>query len=104
MSVQIGQTVRYHMPNPSQSNTQDAAYEPFVVAAIVTMTPKEWQPGYRIADGTWVPTTTALTQPKQSCVHLQVFYPPGVSGVAVVKDVPLGDKPGCYEIIRYDPS
>jgi hypothetical protein len=100
MAPRIGQTVRYHQPNTSNGTASDASYEPYVVAAIVTMTPEEWQPGYRETDGTWVPQTN-VTQPADGCVHLHVFYPPGVAAAAQsdVKDVPCGDKPGCYELL-----
>jgi len=65
------------------------------VAAIITMTPEEWTPGYKGADGEWVENTVS-PQPKAGCVHLHVFEPP-VNGLQwtpeqlEVRDVPYGE-------------
>jgi hypothetical protein len=69
-----------------------------VVAAIVTMTPEEWSPGYRDNDGEWHPTTN-VPQPKAGTVHLHLFPPFGAGWTAEqcdVRDVAHGDEPGSW--------
>lgn len=93
MIPKIGQVVRYHSGGAETSPGEDG----YVVAAIVTMTPQEWQPGYRQPDGTWVETTD-VTQPKADTVHLHLFLPPGTAAGAALdfKDVPYGTTHGCW--------
>lgn len=93
MAPKIGDVVYYHTGNEATGTE----VEDYVVAAIVTMTPQQWQPGYRDKDGEWVPTV-GVTQPKAGCVHLKLFLPPGVEAGAPVDftDVPQGTTRGCW--------
>ena len=91
-SPTIGRIV-FFVPAVDPSYSEDAGN--YHLAAIITMTPQEWTPGYRAADGTWV-ATTGVTQPKAGCVHLHVFAPPTADGEVWqgpvdVADVPYGE-------------
>ena len=87
----IGRIVHFRMGGTvSTDNPHD-----YHVAAIITMTPEEWTPGYRGADGEWI-ENTQVPQPKRGCVHLQ-FFPPPLDGAQwtseqlAVRDVPYGE-------------
>lgn len=94
MGVRIGDIVNFH------SGSADAPGEGenlFVIAAVVTMTPQQWQPGYRTPDGEWVPTPD-VKQPKANCVHLKLFLPPGLNATTQTdySDVPQGKSHGSW--------
>lgn len=90
-TAKLGQVVRYY-------SGADPVTDAFYVPAIVTMTPADWQPGFRDAQGTWVPMTDH-PQPKAGTVHLHAFYPKGTATQATEKDftdVPYGRTHGCW--------
>lgn len=68
------------------------------MAAIVTMTPEEWSPGFRDAEGEWV-ATADVPQPKAQTVHLHVFAPfghPWTPEQQELRDVSYGDVAGTW--------
>jgi hypothetical protein len=90
-TAKIGQIVRFHT---GAGAGQDAYYVP----AIVTMTPQEWQPGYRDSAGTWVPTDK-VASPKPGTVHLHIFWPTGSTATPEQSDkadVAYGAKDQCW--------
>ena len=92
----IGRIVHYRQ---AQDSTTPGIGGDYHIAAIVTMTPDEWTPGYRDAEGEWHDTPNS-PQPKAGCVHLHLFPPPITGGTTWteydVKDVPYGDGPGSW--------
>lgn len=74
----IGRIVHYRAATSITAAEETAG--DYSMAAIVTMTPEEWTPGYRAPDGEWV--VTASPQPKPGTVHLHFFPPPGMPGAA----------------------
>lgn len=98
--MRIGDIVIYNSGSETPSVAAEAN-DCYQVAAIVTMTPQEWQPGYRLTDGTWVSTSEKVAQPKPGTVHLHVFWPVAISGQAAdsvteFAHVPTGTKAGTF--------
>lgn len=90
----VGDTVLYH----AGTIDTDAGEDTFAIAALVTMTTDEWQPGYRGADGTWV-ATSDVEQPKPGTVHLRAFWPTHKTTTPPPLDVahvPYGKAHGCW--------
>jgi hypothetical protein len=92
--VRIGDIVNYHSGGADAPGIGD---DLFVIAAMVTMTPQQWQPGYRTPDGEWVETKD-VKQPKAGCVHLKLFLPPGLAAGTQVDftDIPEGTTHGTW--------
>lgn len=94
----IGRIVHYRKPADA---TMPGIDGDFHLAAIVTMTPEEWTPGYRDSEGEWHEVTNSI-QPSKGCVHLHMFPPPLSDGTKwtldqlAVSNVPYGTGPGTW--------